>query len=67
MVVGQASRLAGSGETPDLLSSGGTNIPAASAFEVVAPLHAALTSQRDVPTALDMRGTSESISPKNSE
>ncbi len=32
--------------------AGGTNDRAAVAFEAVAPLHAARTSQRDVPTAL---------------
>src|SRR5881394_1327572 len=32
--------------------AGGTHVPATSAFEAVAPLHAARTSQRDVPTTL---------------
>ena len=33
--------------------AGGTNIRAAMVFEGVAPLHAARTSQRDVPTTLN--------------
>src|SRR5947208_2650811 len=33
--------------------AGGTHVPATLAFEAVAPLHAARTSQRDVPTTLN--------------
>jgi len=37
---------------PARVAAGGTNNRAALAFEGVAPLHAARTSQRDVPTTL---------------
>ena len=37
---------------PDRVVAGGTNIRATLAIEVVAPLHAARTSQRDVLTTL---------------
>src|SRR6266542_4911802 len=38
---------------PARVVAGGTNSPATLVIEGVAPLHAALTSQRDVPTALN--------------
>ena len=38
---------------PARVVAGGTNIRATLAFEGVAPLHAARTSQRDVPTTLN--------------
>jgi len=38
---------------PARVVAGGTNIPAILAFQGVAPLHAARTSQRDVPTTLN--------------
>ena len=38
---------------PARVLAGGTNKRAALAFEGVAPLHAARTSQRDVPTTLN--------------
>src|SRR6266480_2899016 len=38
---------------PARVVAGGTNIRATMAFEGVAPLHAARTSQRDVPTTLN--------------
>src|SRR5207245_3092534 len=38
---------------PARVVAGGTNIPATLAFEGVAPLHSARTSQRDVPTTLN--------------
>ena len=38
---------------PARVVAGGTNIRAAMAFQGVAPLHAARTSQRDVPTTLN--------------
>ena len=38
---------------PARVAAGGTNDRAALAFEGVAPLHAARTSQRDVPTTLN--------------
>src|SRR5882724_5688052 len=43
---------------PARVVAGGTNIRAAMAFQGVAPLHAARTSQRDVPTTLNIYGTS---------
>jgi hypothetical protein len=46
-MVGMARRA-----VPARVVAGGTNIRAALAFEEVAPLHAARTSQRDVPTTL---------------
>src|SRR5205823_13221239 len=41
---------------PTRVVAGGTNIRATLAFEEVAPLHAARTSQRDVPTTLNTNG-----------
>src|SRR5205823_10202899 len=41
---------------PARVVAGGTNIRATLAFEEVAPLHAARTSQRDVPTTLNTNG-----------
>src|SRR6266511_5052633 len=41
---------------PARVVAGGTNIRATLAFEEVAPLHAARTSQRDVPTTLNTYG-----------
>ena len=38
---------------PDRVVAGGMNMRATLAFEEVAPLHAARTSQRDVPTTLN--------------
>src|SRR5436853_2907964 len=38
---------------PARVVAGGTNIRATLAFEEIAPLHAARTSQRDVPTTLN--------------
>ncbi len=38
---------------PARVAAGGTNTPATMAFEEVAPLHAARTSQREVPTTLN--------------
>jgi len=38
---------------PARVVAGGTNIRATLAFKEVAPLHAARTSQRDVPTTLN--------------
>src|SRR5206468_12551956 len=47
-MVGMARRT-----VPAHVVAGGTNIQAAFAIEGVAPLHAARTSQRDVPTTLN--------------
>src|SRR5229473_2002833 len=41
---------------PARVVAGGTNTPATLALEGVAPLHAARTSQRDVPTRLNRYG-----------
>src|SRR5437763_9828407 len=41
---------------PARVVAGGTNIRATLALEEVAPLHAARTSQRDVPTTLNTNG-----------
>src|SRR6266536_5405969 len=38
---------------PARVVAGGTHVPATPAYEAVAPLHAARTSQRDVPTPLN--------------
>ena len=48
VMVGMARRA-----VPARVVAGGTNIQATPAIEGVAPLHAARTSQRDVPTTLN--------------
>src|SRR3989442_6231436 len=52
---------------PAHVVAGGTNIRATLAFEGVAPLHAARTSQRDVPTTLNTykRAADHSITSRN--
>src|SRR5437867_11443363 len=45
---------------PARVVAGGTNVRATLAIEGVAPLHAARTSQRDVPTTLTQYRTSDS-------
>jgi hypothetical protein len=54
VMVGMARRA-----VPARVVAGGTNIGATLAFEGVAPLHAARTSQRDVPTTLNTNQTGE--------